>query len=151
MPSSKYLAGDFEIIDQAFSQNTDEINSDIQVTNILSEMLNDVSKKIHIPINFYYAVRNRNSDWMNEFRNFKYATYLTDNFDQVFKNTIDINTINSIPGNTDRRGGWPGTRIYQARRRRRRRSVAGRNGVHAIVPHDGRHAFRFLRHGQIRL
>jgi diguanylate cyclase (GGDEF)-like protein len=101
MPISKYLARDFEIIDRAFNQNVNDINSDIQIVKILSDLLNDVSKKIHIPINVYYAVRNRNSDWMNKFKDFKHATYLTDHFNQVFKNTIDINTLDSIPGNTD--------------------------------------------------
>jgi diguanylate cyclase (GGDEF)-like protein len=38
---------------------------------------------------------------MDDFRGFKYAKYLTSHFDQIFKNALDINSLNSFPNNTD--------------------------------------------------
>jgi len=101
IPNSRYLAREFEIIDKAFSLDTDPIISDRQITKILPDVLNEVAKKIHIPITFYTAVKNKNSNWMDEFRDFKYAKYLTTHFDQIFKNNIVLNTLNSFPDNTD--------------------------------------------------
>lgn len=97
----RYLDGDFAIIDEAFNRNTEDFNSDIQLKNVLCDLLNDISEKIHIPLNFYCAIKSKNTDWIHEFDDFKYAKYLSEHFDHVFNKTIGIITLNSNPDRED--------------------------------------------------
>jgi len=101
IPTYKYLAGDFEIIDKAFNLDPKSISSDRQLSMTLANLLNDVANNIHTPITFYSAVKNKNSDWLDAFKDFKYANYLTDYFDQIFKNTININRLSSFPDSSE--------------------------------------------------
>jgi len=101
IPTTRYLAGDFEIIDKALSLDHDIITTDSQISKTLSSLLSEVATKIHTPIVFYAAVKDKNSDWMGAFKDFKYAKYLTSHFDQIFKNTVLVHTLNSFPDNSD--------------------------------------------------
>jgi diguanylate cyclase (GGDEF)-like protein len=101
IPNGKYLAEDFEIIDKSLSLDIESINSDRQIIKILSDQLNHIAENIHLPIASYAALKNKNVNWMDDFRGFKYAKYLTSHFDQIFKNALDINSLNSFPNNTD--------------------------------------------------
>ena len=92
----KYLAADFEIIDNALSLDTDSIHSDRLISKILSDLLSDIAVKIRIPIAFYTTVKNKDSDWMKEFEEFKYAKYLAKHFDQIFNKTIGLNTLGTL-------------------------------------------------------
>jgi diguanylate cyclase (GGDEF)-like protein len=99
LPNKKYLARDFEIIDQAFNLDADSVALDRQLIKILPTIFNDIAEKIHISINFYEAVKNKNSDWIDQFREFKYCKYLKNHSDQIFKNGIILNTLNSFSDN----------------------------------------------------
>ena len=93
IPDNKYLARDFELIDNAFRLNTDTITSERQLIKLLPEFINDIVENIHVTVKFYEAVKNRNSDWIQQFKEFKYSKYLHKNSDQIFKNGISLNTL----------------------------------------------------------
>ena len=102
IPNNKYLVGDFEIIDKTLNLDTDTFNTDRQITKILSILLGEIAEKIHVPVKFYAAIKNKNSDWMKEFRDFKYAKYLSSHFDQIFNNSIHINNLSSFPESSNK-------------------------------------------------
>jgi len=101
IPTNKYLAGDFETIDKVLSLDPDSISSDRQLSNSLSNLLNDIVDRIHTPIAIYAAVKNKNSTWMEAFKDFKYEKYLTTHFDQIFKNTVHMNKLSSLTGSSE--------------------------------------------------
>jgi diguanylate cyclase (GGDEF)-like protein len=97
LPINLYLAKDYEIIVNAFRQNTESITTDRQLILNLPNILNDIADKIHISINFYEAVKNKNSDWLDQFKEFKYSKLLRDHSDQIFKNGVLFNAIDDFP------------------------------------------------------
>jgi len=99
--NNKYLVTDFELLEKILNLDTDTFTTDGQITKNLSARLDEISEKIHIPVNIYSAVKNKNSDWMNGFRDFKYAHYLSTHFDQIFKNTISVNKLHLFPESTN--------------------------------------------------
>jgi diguanylate cyclase (GGDEF)-like protein len=100
LPIDNYLAKDYEIIDVTFRQNAESITTDRQLIKQLPTILNDIADKIHISVNFYEAVKNKNSDWLDQFEDFKYSKLLKDNSNQIFKNGILLNTLDDFPGQT---------------------------------------------------
>ena len=99
--NKKYLVGDFELLEKTLNPDTGTITTDSQLTKNLSDRLEEIAEKIHIPVKIYEAVKNRNSDWMNGFRDFKYVHYLSTHFDQIFNNAININELNNYPDSTN--------------------------------------------------
>ena len=86
LPMNIYLAKDFEIIDQSFRQSSDSITTDREFIKQLPAIINDIADKIHVTVKFYEAVKNKNSDWLEQFEEFKHAKLLKAHSDQIFKN-----------------------------------------------------------------
>jgi len=101
LPKNKYLAKDFEIIDRAFNLDTLTIKTDRQLIQILPTLINEIADKIHISFDFYEAVKNKNSDWIDQLSEFKYSKYVKDHADEIFKNGIILNSLGSFPGHKE--------------------------------------------------
>ena len=86
LPGKNYLARDFNVIDQTFNLDLEMINTERQLIKILPEMLHNVTEKIHISVNVYEAIKNKNEDWVSQFSNFKYAYLLKNHAENIFKN-----------------------------------------------------------------
>jgi diguanylate cyclase (GGDEF)-like protein len=95
------LAKDFEIIDQSFRQSSDSITTDREFIKQLPAIINDIADKIHVTVKFYEAVKNKNSDWLEQFEEFKHAKLLKAHSDQIFKNGFLLNTPDSFPDQND--------------------------------------------------
>jgi diguanylate cyclase (GGDEF)-like protein len=98
LPYNKYLAEDFEIIDKVFSLDTETISTDRQLIKVLPTLLKDVADQIHIPLKVHEAVKNKDSDWIDQLANFKYSKLLKNHSNQIFKNGVVLNPLSSFPG-----------------------------------------------------
>lgn len=97
LPSINYLARDFDVIDRALTLDYDVVISDRQLIKIFPKVLLEISEKIHISINIYEAVKNKNSDWVKQFGEFKYSKLLKEYKDIIFKNGVLLNSLGSFP------------------------------------------------------
>jgi hypothetical protein len=93
LPHNKYLAQDFDVIDQAFRLHSDTISTERQLIKELPSIFKEITDQIHISVNLYEAVKNKNSDWIKQFEGFKYSKLIKDHADKIFKNGILLNEL----------------------------------------------------------
>ena len=93
---NEYIAKDFELIDKSFRINPDHIATEEQLVKLLPKVINEISEKINIPIILHSARKSRNLKWIDDFKQFKHKDLLSYKFDEVFKDTVAINSPESF-------------------------------------------------------